>query len=250
MTDTKHTKREYDKFAKEYHEHLLNPERNKWHKHVEKPYLLKLLKDKIKNKTVLDLGCGSGIFTKDLLKFKPKKLIGLDLSEGLINIAKREYPSIEFYQGDAKKTNFGKQEFDLIFSSLMVHYFDNLLPLFKEVSRILKTKGEFIFSMHHPVMEVTSRLEIDGKKHKSKLILQNYFKEEKYSWKLGEKMKNMIAYHHNFETIINSLAKTGFIVEELFETRPKKVLEKISEKDYERSNNKPSFIVVKARKVR
>jgi len=174
----------------------------------------------------------------------------LDLSEGLISIAKREYKNIKFYQGDAKKTNFKNNEFDVIVSSLMVHYFNDLEPLFKEVSRLLKKRGEFIFSMHHPVMEVTHRLGVNGKKDKNKLILKDYFKEEKYSWKLGKEMKNMIAYHHTFETIIQSLVKEGFVVENLFETRPKKILEKIDKKDYDRANKKPSFIVIKARKVR
>jgi len=250
MTDIKHTKREYNKFAEEYHTRLVNNNTNQYHKYVEKPYFIDLLKNSIKGKKVLDLGCGSGIFTQRLLKFKPKKLVGLDLSDGLIKIAKKEYPSIKFFSGDAKKTKFKHKNFNVVMSSLMVHYFDNLDPLFREVSRILKKDGKFIFSMHHPIMEATSRLKVNGKKDSKKRLLKNYFKEEKYKWKLGEKMKNMIAYHHTFETIFKNLNKNGFVVENLFETRPGKMFKKINKKHYDHTTNNPSFLIIEARKIK
>ncbi len=209
-----------------------------------------ILKKIIKNKYVLDLGCGPGIFTKELIQFKPKKIIGLDLSSDLINIAKREYPEINFFAGDAKKTSFKNSEFDVVSSSLMVHYFKNLIPLFKEVNRILKSQGEFIFSMHHPVMEVSESLIVKGKKDKKNSILKQYFREDLYRWKLGNEMKNMIAYHHTFETIFNSLNKSGFIVENLFETKAQKKLKTIDKKFYEKVMKEPSFLIIQARKLK
>jgi len=249
MTNTKHTKREYDKFAREYHEHLLDNKENAWHRYVEKPVMKSILKDIIKNKIVLDVGCGSGIFTNELLKFKPKKIVGCDLSNGLIDIAKKEYSNINFYACDAKKTHFKKQEFEIVTSSLMCHYFDDLVPLFKEINRILKPNGYFVFSMHHPVMEITGKLVINNKIDKKNSIFREYFKEGLYKWKLGSEMKNMIAYHHTFETIFNSLNKSGFVVENLFETKALNELKKINKKEYNRVMKRPSFLVIKARKI-
>jgi len=250
MTNTRHTKNEYDKFSEEYHQHLLNKGENNWHRYIEKPVMKRILKEIIKNKSVLDLGCGSGIFTNELIKFNPKNITGIDLSGGLINIAKREYPKIDFLVGDAKNTPFKNSEFDVVSSSLMVHYFDNLISLFKEINRILKSNGYFVFSMHHPVMEVSGRLIINGKEDKENSLLKPYFKEGVYNWKLGEKMKNMIAYHHTFETIFNSLNKSGFVIENLFETKAQNKLKKINKKFYNRVMKRPSFLIIKARKLK
>lgn len=244
MTNIKHTKRVYNEYAEEYHTGTVD-KNNIWHSYIEKPAMIKFLRGEIKRKKVLDLGCGSGPFVKKLISLGAKKVSGIDLSSGLIDIAKRENPVCDFYVGDAKKTPFKKSEFDMVVSSLMVHYFKELNPLFKEVSRILKKSGLFVFSMHHPVMEVTGRLKV--KREYTKIIqFKKYFHNELYNWKLKDKM-NMIAYHHTFENIFNGLEKNGFVVENLLEPRAPKSAEKLNKKIYDRSNFRPSFLVVKAR---
>lgn len=248
MTDTKTTKIMYDKYAKDYHQGIFD-KRNIWHKHIEKPTMINFLKKEIKGKKVLDLGCGSGPFIKELLSLGAKKVKGIDLSKGLIEIARKENPEVEFYVGNAERTPFKKNEFDIITSSLMVHYVKDLTKLFKEVSRILNKKGAFVFSMHHPVMEVTSRMKINGKKSNKKILLKPYFNNDKYNWKLKDKM-NMIAYHHTFEMIFEALNKNGFVVENLAEPRAPKKTIKLNKRVYERTNTRPSFLVIKAKKLK
>lgn len=243
MTDIKHTKKVYNKYAEDYHQKISNKE-NIWHKYMEKPAIISLFKNEIKCKSVLDLGCGSGPFTKKLFSLGAKKVKGIDLSDELIKIAIKENPKAEFITGDAKKTPYKNKEFNLVVSSLMVHYFKDLKPLFKEVSRILKKNGLFVFSIHHPVMEVSGRLKVKGIKGS---LLKPYFHNNKYSWTLNKKMK-MIAYHHTFEMIINTLNDSGFIVERILEPVAPKIVKKIKKTTYNRTHKRPSFLVVKARK--
>jgi len=245
MTNTKHTKEIYNKNAEYYHAGTQDKD-NVWHFYIEKPAMIKFLKREIKGKKVLDLGCGSGPFVKKLIALGAEKVSGIDLSSGLIAIAKRENPISDFYVGDAKKTPFENSEFDIVSSSLMVHYFKELNPLFKEVSRILKQGGLFAFSMHHPVMEVTGRLEVNGAKTNT-IEFRKYFHNDLYHWKLKDSM-DMIAYHHTFENIFNNLEKNGFVVESLLEPKAPQSAEKINKKVYDRSNFRPSFLVIKARK--
>tara|TARA_Y100000310_G_scaffold285257_1_gene308599 strand:+ start:1650 stop:2387 length:738 start_codon:yes stop_codon:yes gene_type:complete len=236
----------YNKNAQDYHQKIKSKE-DIWHKFIEKPIIINFLKEEIKNKKVLDLGCGSGVFVKKIISLGAKNVKGFDLSSELIKIAKKENPDIDFYVGNAQNTSFKNKEFDIVTSSLMAQYIKDLNKLFGEVSRILKKKGVFVFSMHHPIQEVSERLKINGKKSDTKVLLKAYFHNNMYKWKLKCKM-NMISYHHTFEMIFNALNKNGFVVENLAEPRAPKKAEKYNKKIYDRSNRRPSFLIIKARK--
>ena len=70
--------------------------------------------------SVLDLGCGNGALTKKLseLGFKAS---GLDASPELLQIARKNYPELTFYQGDATEFELpGKV--DVIFSNAVLHW--------------------------------------------------------------------------------------------------------------------------------
>lgn len=238
------TKKGYNKFAKGYHQKRLGGN-NFYNKYIENPAIEKFLKAEVKGKKVLDLGCGSGISTKRLSDFGAK-VKGLDLSRNLIEIARKENPKINFYVGTGRKTPFKKNEFDIISSGLMVHYIKDLNKLFKEISRILKNKGLFVFSLVHPVREVLKKMKIEEKKY---LYLDNYFVRRGAKWKF-EKGMDVITYHHTFEDIINSLDDNGFVTERIIETRSKKGSKKYAPKPYEDGMKNPTFLVVKARKVK
>lgn len=243
MTNLEHTKKVYDKYARMYHDKVSSKD-NVWHKYIEKPAIISLIKKDVRGKSVLDLGCGSGPFVKELFSLGVKSVKGLDLSKELIKIARENNPRAEFSTGDARKTPYKNGEFEIVVSSLMAHYFKDLNPLFSEVSRILKNRGLFVFSMHHPVMEVSSRLNL---RRVEGSLLNPYFHNKKYVWTLNNKMK-MIAYHHTFENIINSLSRSGFVIENVLEPQPPKNVEKIDKNIYKRANRRPSFLLIRARK--
>lgn len=243
MTSTKIIKDAYDKKSEEYYKKLLNSKNSFWINFTEVP-MRKVLKKITKNKKLLDLGCGTGIRTSQLFSLSPKKIVGLDLSPKLIKIAKNNFPRIEFHSGDAKKTGFKNSEFDIVNSGLMIHYFKSLNPLFKEVSRILKPKGYFVFSMHHPFYEVTKR-EKEG--NKAKYSLKPYFHNKPYKWELLEGMK-LIGHHHTFEDIFASLKQARFIIEELIEPHKIYSKKKFDKKHIEKATKYPSFLIIKARK--
>ncbi|MBM3230679.1 class I SAM-dependent methyltransferase [Candidatus Pacearchaeota archaeon] len=244
MTNTKITKEAYDKKSEEYHKKLISSDGSFWNNFLEIP-MRKILKEISKNKKILDLGCGSGIRTKKLFSLNPRKIVGLDLSPELIKIAKNNFSEIEFHSGDAKKTGFKNSEFDIINSDLMVHYFKSLNPLFKEVGRILKPKGYFVFSMHHPIYEVTKR---EKEKNKTKYLLEPYFHNELYKWKMLEGME-LISYHHTFEDIFSSLKQNGFVIDELIEPHAINSKKKFDKKHIERATKYPSFLIIKAKKL-
>jgi ubiquinone/menaquinone biosynthesis C-methylase UbiE len=92
---------------------------------------------------VLDVGCGSGAFT-DLLQQRGHQTSGLDISPKLIALAKRKFPEIMFYEGDAENMPFNNEEFDGVLLSGLIHHFQDPRRLAAEVHRVLKLGGRFV----------------------------------------------------------------------------------------------------------
>jgi len=103
---------------------------------------------------ILDIGCGAGRTTVSLFEDGYKNIIGLDLSQPLIEnakkIAQQKGLEIEFVVGNALKLDYKDYSFDTVifsFSGLFcIPKRENRLLVCKEVFRILKPGGKFIFS--------------------------------------------------------------------------------------------------------
>ena len=94
------------------------------------------------NGKCLDIGCGSGNYT-GALATKGLDIEGIDISEEMLNKARRKYPSIRFSQGDAKNLPFQDNSFDSATCILATHHINDNKKLFQEIFRVLK-KGNFV----------------------------------------------------------------------------------------------------------
>ena len=107
-----------------------------------------ILKNFIGNnhKQVLELGCGTGIFTKEIVKTN-NKIIAIDISKDLLAKAKKKVCSknVTFKLEDAQKTSFKNNYFDYVIGSSVFHHLNVDLAI-KEIKRILKPGGKFIFT--------------------------------------------------------------------------------------------------------
>lgn len=101
--------------------------------------------DADQDSTILDLGCGNGALSKTL-QDKGFEVKGIDASKELLDIARKNYPDIEFIQADA--TNFSLQEpVDVVFSNAVFHWIDKerQQDMLKCVYNALKENGQFVF---------------------------------------------------------------------------------------------------------
>lgn len=109
--------------------------------------ILHFMEERVKNGkrlTIADMGCGSGVFTSYIKKkYKNARIIGVDISEGCIKRAKRDFPEIEFIFDDVEKTKFQSNYFDVVWYSGILHHFSDFLKVAKETYRILKPRGIF-----------------------------------------------------------------------------------------------------------
>jgi ubiquinone/menaquinone biosynthesis C-methylase UbiE len=118
-----------------------------------------------KDKIVLDFGCGNGIHSFFIAKAGAKKVVGIDLSEKSLDIArekaKREGMGerVEFLKMDCEKTEFPENSFDIVFDGGTFSSLD-LNNVFPELVRILKPEGRVLgietFG-HNPVTNLKRR---------------------------------------------------------------------------------------------
>ena len=81
--------------------------------------------DELKNKIVLEIGCGSGGGTKMILKyFSPKKIIATDLDSRQIALAQKNLTNekVDFEIADATKLNYNNNNFDAVFDYGVIHH--------------------------------------------------------------------------------------------------------------------------------
>ena len=97
-------------------------------------------------KVVLEVGCGTGLFTKALAA-TDNAIAAIDISEQLILKAKARVLSgnVHFIVGNACETGFKSESFDFIVGCSSLHHLDVHLAL-KEFFRILKTGGRILFT--------------------------------------------------------------------------------------------------------
>ncbi|MBQ9834523.1 MAG: class I SAM-dependent methyltransferase [Bacilli bacterium] len=152
---------DYDKFAEKRQQDLINGMKPS-HRFVEKPMMKSMLPN-LKNKKVLMLGCGTGEESDLLETFgaTSEQLTGIDISNKSIELAKKAYPDKEFIVGDMNELPFESNSFDFVYSSLAIHYSATPEKIYKEVYRVLKPNGLFLFSVGHPLRWASEEKNID-----------------------------------------------------------------------------------------
>jgi len=218
---------------------------------IEQPAMRKLIPD-LSGKSVLDLGCGYGHNCIDFVRNGAEMVVGIDISEKMLEIARNESAHEKIRYVNMSMTDIGKlnEHFDFIYSSLAFHYIKDFDAFAKAMYSVLNKGGHLLFSQEHPIITAT----VDGKGYFNKdengnrisYTFSDYNRsgERKIHWYVD----GVIKYHRTFSDIINALAKAGFRIEEVCEPVPEAwAIEKLPTmaKEY----IKPNFLIVKARKV-
>lgn len=163
-------KKLYDHISEQYHKN-----RNKASNDVtELPAVLNLLGD-INNKSILDLGCGTGKHAKAFLE-KNAKVTGYDISEKMINIC-REYCQNKgnFFIASHEDVDFNQNSFDICNASFTLNYVENLDNIFFKIKKWLKPNGIFTFSIPHPIWLLQRSFNMDySYPHKIDIEMKSY----------------------------------------------------------------------------
>jgi len=101
-------------------------------------------------KNVLDIATGTGDLAIMLAQANVEKVVGLDISAGMLEVAKKKISElnldgkIEVVLGDSEKLPFSDHSFDAITVGFGVRNFENLEQGLGEIYRVLKPKGIFV----------------------------------------------------------------------------------------------------------
>lgn len=123
---------------------------------INREVMYEFVGESLSGKKVLDLCCGDGI---DANHYKAigATVHGIDASEGLIGIAKKQYPGIDFQVGFAEALPYEDNSFDMILSKYAIMTSSDMNPIFSEINRVLKPGGTVIYLVTHPLRQWMER---------------------------------------------------------------------------------------------
>jgi ubiquinone/menaquinone biosynthesis C-methylase UbiE len=93
----------------------------------------------------LEIGCGTGLFTKLVYEKSNANITAIDISQELIDVAISKSINASFQKMDALYLNYDDQTFDVVFGSSILHHLPEKAAL-TEVFRVLKPGGKIIFA--------------------------------------------------------------------------------------------------------
>ncbi|MCW3090202.1 MAG: hypothetical protein JWP81_1271 [Ferruginibacter sp.] len=106
----------------------------------------------ISNKIIADIGCGTGRHWKKILDKAPLKLIGYDVSQGMLEILQKKFPQAETHVLSSNKLRELKDHScDMVISTLTIAHIDDVQEAMKEWCRVLQPGGDMIITDYHPI---------------------------------------------------------------------------------------------------
>ncbi|MHC5268757.1 class I SAM-dependent methyltransferase [Enterococcus sp. LJL98] len=183
--------------------------------------LEKILPD-FTEKEVLDLGCGYGWHAIEAVERGAASVIGVDLSEKMLAVAKEQTRSEKVtYRREAMEAiDYPAETFDIVLSSLAFHYVADYERLIQKIHQMLKPKGILIFTVEHPIFTAEGCQDwcYDEKGKIRHFPVDNYALEgARHVRFLGEEMTK---YHRTLTTYVNTLLQNGYQLNHLVEPEP------------------------------
>ena len=217
----------YDKHVQFYIDFVdrnLADESGLWHVLLSR--FKEILRDRLKGARICDIACGEGYLSRFLGQFGPQEVIGIDLSDALIDIAtqRKNASNLSYRVDDAQYLRtFSDASVDIAVSQLAIMDIPDNRALFKSVRRVLKAGGTFVFSMLHPCFETPfhapdeSPFLVDENGTAIAYVVRRYASEG--IWQSGGTgvRGHMGAYHRKLSTLLNDLIAAGFLLERLDE---------------------------------
>jgi SAM-dependent methyltransferase len=197
------------------------------------------------DRRVLDLGCGFGWHCRYAQEHGARAVIGIDLSEKMLERARAttQGPGIEYHRCAIEEIDFAANQFDIVISSLALHYIEPFDLVCRKVHHCLASNGAFVFSVEHPIFTALPAQSWyhgpDGDRLHWPL---DHYQEEgrrQTNWLTD----NVIKYHRTLATYVNTVIESGFLIKRLEEPKP---APDTTDPDVREQSRRPPFLVIAA----
>ena len=204
---------------------------------------------------VLDLGCGYGWHCIYAVEHGAQSVVGLDLSEKMLEVAREKTASsleaslagrVRYVRGAIEEAEFPENSFDIVLSSLALHYVKDFGSVVRQVRRCLSAGGIFVFTAEHPVFTAhgTQDWYYDENGNILHFPVDRYFMEGKRTANfLGEEV---VKYHKTLTTYLETLLENGFELLHVKEPQPPESM--LSLEGMADELRRPMMLAVAARK--
>jgi 2-polyprenyl-3-methyl-5-hydroxy-6-metoxy-1,4-benzoquinol methylase len=173
----------------------------------------------LSDKAFLDLGCGMGWYCRWAAEQGAASVRGLDISTKMLDVAKNTAvdPTISYDRTDLENPVLPKETYDVVFSSLALHYIANLRGLVTQIYISLKPGGTLIFSVEHPTVSALKSADpkwMADEDARKFWPLNSYLEE-------GERKKDWFAegvvrYHRTIVRYVKMLISAGFVLRAIY----------------------------------
>ncbi|SDM84340.1 Methyltransferase domain-containing protein [Halogranum gelatinilyticum] len=217
----------YDELAEYWAEVVNTPERREllW-------ATLEAMLAPVDGRRVLDAGCGSGVFS-EALATNGAEVVGVDVSEQMVQQARERVPDATFVQGDLGEPLVFLDD-DSVDAVLCQHVFSHLETLttpLDEFARVLRDGGTLVVSTHNPVHDYlvvrdgaypTEDEQTPESAVETADSEPSYADTERYDvhWGSGDEVNRGTYYRRSIEGILTPLLDAGFTLESVVEPVP------------------------------
>lgn len=211
----------------------------------EWPVLREMVGD-VTDLRIVDLGCGFGWFCRWARENGAAKVRGLDISDNMLAKARAmsSDDAITYERADLATVTLPPARFDLVYSSLALHYIEGAARLLGQVHACLAPRGRFVFSTEHPIFMASRkagwRTDADG--HRTWPV-DSYLDEGARTTEWFT--PGVIKYHRTLATTLNLLIGAGFTIARVEEFGPS--AEQIAaHPELAKERERPMFLLVSA----
>ncbi len=216
----------------------------------EWPAFQRLLPPSLEGLRILDLGCGLGYFAREARARRARQVIGVDLSERMLAAARAATHDDGILYVRAALEDYAPEPdaFDLVVSSLALHYIADYASLVRKVTSSLVGGGRFAFSVEHPIFTAHGSADwyYDAKGERLHWPVDRYRDEgeRRTNWFVGDVMK----YHRTIAAYVNGLLDAGLCLVRLEEPEAETaLLEQYPE--WSDEGRRPPFLLMAAVKT-
>ena len=207
----------------------------------------RLLPASLAGMRVLDLGCGLGYFAREALARGAREVVGVDLSERMLAEARRRTDdhAIIFVRDSLEGCAGDPASFDLVVSSLALHYTADYAGLVRRIATWLVPGGRFAFSVEHPIFTAHGSSEW----HKGPDGTALHWPVDRYRDEGARRTRwfvdGVVKYHRTIETYVNALLDAGLLLARLEEPEAEAAL--LAQKpEWAEERRRPPFLLLAA----